>query len=356
MTQGKNSKLLGENNYMISKTEASYKFHDFLNVEFHSDEKKFYEFVNENFRFFRCPEQRSDELVVSVFTQNREHLRRLDHKIADNLFIDKNQLLYYNSGFTIHMMEEDQLKINAYIHKNLLSHILNFNERTVGIKWLRRFLYQKYMTAMRAALHLPLFYLLESKGFLLLHGSAVSRNGGGYLFLGAGGTGKTTLALDLVLNHGFKFLAEDFLIIKGDEVYAFPEKVRVSESFLKYSSMSSGGRFNFKIYNKYHIHLPKEKIASSTTCSRIFFTRISPEIKLDMIGLEEAAKHISLIHNYIREFPENSFLAFAPSFPSINEICSRRQIFLKNKETYHLHLSPNIQKNAEFIAHNENFK
>lgn len=335
--------------------EAFYNFHDFLNTEFHSDGKKLYEFVNENFRFFRCPEPRNAELVVTVFTKKREHPKKLDYKIADNLFVDKNQLLYHD-GYTVHMVEEDQLKVNAYIHKNLLSHIVDFNEKTVGIKWLRRFLYQKYMTAVRAALHLPLFYLLESKGFLLLHGSAVSRNGEGYLFLGAGGTGKTTLALDLVINHGFNFLAEDFLIIKDDEMYAFPEKVRVSENFLKYSGMSSGGRFNFKIYNKYHIHLPKEKIVSSTKCNRIFFTQISPEIKLDRIGLEEAAKHINLIHNYIHEFPENSFLAFAPSFPGINEICSRRQIFLKNKETYHLHLSPNIQKNAEFIAHNENFK
>ena len=62
----------------------------------------------------------------------------------------------------------------------------------------------------------------------LIHGSAVERPGeGAIIFTGTGGVGKTSLELELILGHGYRFLADDICILTaGGSVHpnmAFPK-------------------------------------------------------------------------------------------------------------------------------------
>ena len=56
--------------------------------------------------------------------------------------------------------------------------------------------------------------LLRQRGLLVLHGSAVARNGRGIGFIGDSGWGKSTLAASLV-ERGWRLLTDDLLVIAG---------------------------------------------------------------------------------------------------------------------------------------------
>ncbi|MDG5819711.1 hypothetical protein [Natronococcus sp. A-GB7] len=65
----------------------------------------------------------------------------------------------------------------------------------------------------RAVLTGPaLGYLLYQRGLLVLHGSAVARDGAGYLFLGTKGAGKSTTAGTLA-RQGYAVLSDDVTVI-----------------------------------------------------------------------------------------------------------------------------------------------
>jgi len=64
----------------------------------------------------------------------------------------------------------------------------------------------------------PLIILkLNEKGYSIVHGSCVSKDGKAYLFTAQGGGGKTSTALYAV-ERGFKFLGDNFIILYGGYV------------------------------------------------------------------------------------------------------------------------------------------
>lgn len=58
--------------------------------------------------------------------------------------------------------------------------------------------------------------LLRQRGFLVLHGSAVARNGQGVGFIGDSGWGKSTLANSLI-DRGWELLTDDLLVVSKGE-------------------------------------------------------------------------------------------------------------------------------------------
>ncbi|MGH9922283.1 MAG: hypothetical protein ACRD38_05985, partial [Nitrososphaerales archaeon] len=67
-----------------------------------------------------------------------------------------------------------------------------------------------------------LFYRLPSKGYSLVHGSAVS-NGVGILFYGLPNVGKTTMALQMV-KEGYEFLGDDLVILnENGRLLSYPK-------------------------------------------------------------------------------------------------------------------------------------
>ena len=71
---------------------------------------------------------------------------------------------------------------------------------------------------------LGLTYLFSYQGLFDLHGAALSDGGAGYVFLGESGSGKSSLALNLV-HQGWRYASDDSLLLKsngkGVEVLSF---------------------------------------------------------------------------------------------------------------------------------------
>jgi len=193
---------------------------------------------------------------------------------------------------------------------------------------------------------MPLFYTLETMGFMLLHGAAVARRDHCYLFLGLGGIGKTTLALNLVINEEFKFLTDDFILVRDNLLYGFAEKVRLTQETLDALGLRKEG---VKIVSKYHIGLPMDKIQRKAVPTKIFFLFNSSESRLASIDVEQALRQMNGMHNYLSEFPEHFYLTFLPDFPQRSDIQDRYYRFFQDKQIYNLYLSPDHEENTKLV-------
>ena len=56
----------------------------------------------------------------------------------------------------------------------------------------------------------------------LVHGGGVSYNGKGSIFVGRPGVFKTTIVMKLIKNSKFKYLGEENILLKDNQVYSFP--------------------------------------------------------------------------------------------------------------------------------------
>lgn len=318
-----------------------YKFHNELNIRFTTDNPDFFNFVNQTFSFFKTkPESGKPNLAINVYfhQKNNSSLRK---KLAHNLFSDDNQILYYGRGFKVCVREDKSFQVTTYVWRELFRDTLNLFR--FGRKAAQR---EKYFRVMRNSFHLPLFYLLELKGYIILHGSAVAKDNKAYLFLGANYVGKTNIALNLIYRHNFKLLSDDFLIIKDNKLYAFPDRVRVTPFTLDSLSIKIKSHL---VSEKYHLNLPFKKIIPFSYPAKVFFIQLGPEPEIKEINLNTALKRLNANHNYLGEFPEHSYLAFLPQFPSIDDIQTGYINFLKNQEIFLFQSSPDIDKNMKLL-------
>jgi hypothetical protein len=70
-------------------------------------------------------------------------------------------------------------------------------------------------------------YMLKY-GQSFFHGAGVYDNDGGIIFTGWGGAGKTATSLRLALEHDFKLLSDDLIIIdKNKDTYMYPKRMQV---------------------------------------------------------------------------------------------------------------------------------
>jgi hypothetical protein len=105
--------------------------------------------------------------------------------------------------------------------------------KNVRIYFKRHFMDRIYMNAVAVFLQAqvlePIMYLkFLQQNMLFMHAGGVCDNQYGYVFPAHGGTGKTTFSIAL-LNHGYRLLGDDLLIIDVSEgvVYPYPRPLHL---------------------------------------------------------------------------------------------------------------------------------
>lgn len=97
------------------------------------------------------------------------------------------------------------------------------------------------------------FYLLQQRGYSLLHASAVARAQDVYLFAARGGGGKTTLALAAALGQGLQFLGDNFVILKDGVVLSYLSEINLFKYNLHpaiWPCLTAGQRFKFNTWQR----------------------------------------------------------------------------------------------------------
>lgn len=318
-----------------------YTLNNELPVRFCADNPDFFHFVDQALGFFASgPREDSADLEVNVYF-HKKNTGSLDTKMAHNVFSQKGQMLWKGRGCDIHITEGKPFRVNAYVAGDLLRD--SFDLLRLG----RRAAQQgAYLRLMRHAVYTPLLYLFQTKGYTLVHGSMVAKDDKAYLFVGGNYVGKTTTALELVLSHGFSLLSDNVIIVKDGMAYAFPDGIRVTDYSLDMLSIKEKKN---AVADKYYVDLPTDRVAATARPVKTFFMQLGPHSEIYPIDKTAAFNRLNACHNYLQEFPEYSYTAFLPDFPSVTLLQERLRGFVGTQESFVFQSSQNRDKNIELL-------
>jgi hypothetical protein len=137
---------------------------------------------------------------------------------------------------------------------------------------------------------------LLQKGFSLIHASAVAKNGFGYLLSSRGGGGKTTYALEL-LENGYDFLGDNYVIINKDTIFSYPTSLSIFTYNLRPSIMG-----NISSFEKLLLGI-KKIIYNLTGGYAKIFSKINPKrITNNIIYSSKIGGIILLIPRNVKEY------------------------------------------------------
>lgn len=175
---------------------------------------------------------------------------------------------------------------------------------------------------------------LNGKGYPIVHGSSVSKDGNAHIFAGQGAAGKSTIALNLT-ERGFKLLGDHFVILNNGYVMSFPSPLHIMGF-----NLSSSVKENMGVKHKVFFYLNKllYKLLGRGTATKINVKDIFPnsledkaklqsifllipkeKIKAERMGREDLINHLVInqklesLPSFIKYMVEYSYL-----FPQSN--------------------------------------
>jgi len=195
------------NDRLVTK---SYQFHGIFRLVLHSDDLKALHHFQAEYGAFeeRVSSQPADlEVTVSKFTvKPNGDVRRFGS--------------YHLSGDWIYATERYKVARWQFAMQGLATPTtrLFFHGGIFALDFLQHFLIEQIMR-----------YKICQKGFCLVHGGCVARNGLSVLFPGLGHTGKTALSLRQVL-AGSQFQSDDYTFLSATgETYSYPRRLHISD-------------------------------------------------------------------------------------------------------------------------------
>lgn len=188
----------------------NYNLHDIIKFKIVRDKNYgIRDLINLKFTFFEVEDDVNDPditLNIGKFTSSNENCYTVDHKyyVKDNYFYCKNSEGKAKWEVEIAGFEEGDTTINFKGKVGGLQSFINYD-----------FIAQNLLLRI-------IEYKLASKGYFLIHGAGISKDGEAYVFAGRGGTFKTSLCMDFIRKAGFEFLGDDHVILHKDKVFSFP--------------------------------------------------------------------------------------------------------------------------------------
>ena len=156
------------------------------------------------------------------------------------------------------------------------------------------------------ALYFPLAWSLErSRGWEILHASAVEKGGKGLVLAGHGGAGKSTLALSMLADPEVKFISDNLIFHDGSSVYSLPEPVRLDGSSLE---AIRGGGYMPEVTGLPRSAHPKQtfrvepgRTAHSASVRTVALLRFTANSFLRPLDPSEASAHLVGARDLVKE-------------------------------------------------------
>lgn len=206
--------------------ELNYSIHDIMNIRVENPTRSCAGDMNRRMGYFltgRPADAPDIRVKIGPFAGAREGCYSLDHK-------------YYISKDRISFSDTDKgLAWNAHISGIENGQVDVLFDHAPGN--LRKFPWLLFPDmVMHLYLLQPLMeFVLAKKGYYLLHAGAVCKNGEAAAIFGRGGAFKTSMVMQL-LKSGYEFMSDDFILVRGDEVLAFP----TNQLMFEFSALVAG--------------------------------------------------------------------------------------------------------------------
>ncbi|TAN60455.1 hypothetical protein EPN16_05355 [bacterium] len=196
---------------------------------------------------------------------------------------------------------ERKLLINAFINSSS-------RERFKGL-FQKGILQEKFYYLIRYLAHFIILYIAKNEmGFALVHGSAVEKDGEGYLFCGLPGCGKSSLALSSVSGSGFKLLSDNFLLVKDGFIYSFADMLRFSSFDKGIAGVSGISDSGYMVKGKRFYSLDKNRLSPRAKLKSAYIICLAEDNFIRGIAAQEFLRMKNGIDAATKEFFEYSFI------------------------------------------------
>jgi hypothetical protein len=152
----------------------------------------------------------------------------------------------------------------------------------------------------------PLIWHFErTRGWGLLHASAVERNGRAIVLSGMGGVGKSTLALSLMADPAFRFISDNLILHDDRKIYSLPEPVRLDASSL--SAISGAGFVPSTsdvpptAHPKPTYRVESERVTGSADFDVVILLRATKRPIIRPLGPTETLAHLIAARDLVKE-------------------------------------------------------
>lgn len=152
----------------------------------------------------------------------------------------------------------------------------------------------------------PMIWHLErTRGWGLLHASAVEIGGKAVILAGHGGVGKSTLSLSLMADPSVRFISDNLLLHDESSVYSLPEPVRLDASSLRAIKASgfepSPSEVPLTAHSKPTYWVDPERTLHAAEAGIVILLRFTPRPLLRPLSAAEARAHLGAARDLARE-------------------------------------------------------
>lgn len=233
----------------------------------------------------------------------------------------KGCVLFANSAFKLHSAKnrivydpfllpwlsfslerrESKFLINAFVN-------LSSKERLKAL-FQKGLLQEIFYYLIRYLAHFVILYIAKNEaGYALVHGSAVEKDGQGYLFCGLPGCGKSSLALSLVSGAGFKLLSDNFLLVKDGFIYSFADMLRFSSLDKGIAGLSGISDSGYTVKGKRFYSLDKFRFSPKAKLKCAYIICLAEDNFIRGIAAQEFLRMKNGVDAGTKEFFEYSFI------------------------------------------------
>jgi hypothetical protein len=222
--------------------------------------------------------------------------------ITSGIVLSESGILWNSSRFslTANWENEDSLIVRCIFHERI-DH--TFRRCVLNQRYYK---YNNFQVIMRALIYMPLFWWMENvEGKFVLHGAGVSKAKRGVILSGLNGVGKSTLALRMV-QQGYKFAGDNYLLYDDERFYAFPEATRISSTTVKNLGISDSN--HIQLYGKNLIPANHFPLVPEISPDLFLIVIRGKETKLQSISTDRALDMVLTQGDFLSEYPEHSYI------------------------------------------------
>lgn len=272
-----------------------------IRVSIHADWSEFLVLSDLMFGDFRPQGDTSETLSVDVGLQVRGWFdspavrierQHAEERLGTNEFLGSGTARYAAGKLDVRYTDGRDAHVSA-------SYILDRSSRLRRLVGRQESWDDEY-ALFRLAVHEPVLLKLERRGAVLLHASAVSRDGRALILVGLNGGGKSTLCASLL--DRLDYVSDNFVALDAKRVLGFPSALRMP------GPSAAGSRDLPAAHGKHFLRLDPGRSRTAGDAQALVFLSLGSATYLTPLTPDEAFQRLLQVQDMTHEFPRHTYL------------------------------------------------
>jgi hypothetical protein len=253
-----------------------------------------------------------------------------EERWGTNEFLEGNQARYAVGKLVVRYVDGADASVRA-------SYILDRTSR------LRRLFggeppWEDEFALFRMGVQEPLLLKLERRGLILLHGSAVARDGRAVVLIGLNGSGKSTLCGSLL--DELDYLSDNFVAVGGTRVLGFPSALRIP------GPPPRGMETLPTAHGKVFLRANPAKTRLDAQALALVFLSLGASHSFAPLSPQEGFRRLLQVQDMTHEFPRHTYLGPLAPPPNLDALVT----LSRDLPTYRLVMSRTAEARERILS------